>query len=302
VSTILITGAHGFLGRHAAKAFAAKGDHVVGVGHGSWDEAEWRSWGLSEWSCADVTQQTVAGAARGAAVIVHCAGGSSVAASIDRPDEDRERTVTTTREVLEVARAGGLRMVLPSSAAVYGRARSLPIDENAETAPVSPYGRNKLDAETLCITAARESGVPVAVVRFFSVYGEGLRKQLLWDACVKARRGESGFGGTGRETRDLLHVTDAAALLVMAAANTSEAASVVNGGTGIAVSTAEIVTTLFEALGVGTAPLFSGVGRPGDPEHYQASTARARAWGWEPRVGWKDGVRAYAAWHRKNAP
>jgi len=71
--------------------------------------------------------------------------------------------------------------------------------------------------EDLCLSYAGRWGIRTSVVRLFSVYGPSLRKQLLWDACEKFRRGDNTFAGTGSELRDWLHVKDAAALIATAA-------------------------------------------------------------------------------------
>ena len=55
MSTVLVTGANGFLGRHVSRIAATQGHHVVGMGHGDWTEETWRQWGLSVWHELDVT-------------------------------------------------------------------------------------------------------------------------------------------------------------------------------------------------------------------------------------------------------
>src|SRR6185312_5873943 len=108
-------------------------------------------------------------------------------------------------------------LVVPSSAAVYGAVRQIPINESGPRNPISPYGVHKKIAEDLCYSYARHFGARIALVRFFSVYGAGLRKQLLWDACNKLVVGDGRFGGHGNEVRDWLHIEDAARLLIAAA-------------------------------------------------------------------------------------
>ena len=51
---VLITGAYGFLGRHTSRRFAAEGWAVTGIGHGSWSQDEWKSWGMREWHTCDI--------------------------------------------------------------------------------------------------------------------------------------------------------------------------------------------------------------------------------------------------------
>ena len=217
--------------------------------------------------------------------VFHLGGSGSVGAAAADPALDRELTVDSTQLLVE--RLPAARLVLVSSAAVYGEVLVSPIHERAVCAPISIYGRHKLEAE--------QRAVDHAVVRLFSVYGPGLRKQLLWDACEKLRRGEGAFGGTGAELRDWLHVEDAIELLVAVARRTD--ALVVNGGTGVATAVSTAIGLLRAHLGVVTPLAFSGTTRPGDPHALVADTTLARQLGWTARVALADGLAAYARWY-----
>lgn len=300
----LITGAYGFVGRHVARHMADEGWVVRGLGHGSWTREEWRAWGLSDWRQADVTLESLVTYGGEPAVIVHCAGGASVGFSVTYPHRDFARTVSSTADVLEYVRlhARAARVVLASSAGVYGEAATGPISEDAPCVPVSPYGTHKKVAEDLCRSYGRSCDVAAVCVRLFSVYGAGLRKQLLWDACNKLSRGERHFYGTGAELRDWVHVTDAATMLVAAIDQASTQCPVVNGGTGRAESTRRILTALFDALGSSVAPTFTGEPKAGDPVSLVADPARAFMLHWKPRVSWEQGIAEYATWFRSGAP
>jgi len=299
----LVTGAHGFIGRHVARALSRRGHRVLGIGHGSWGRDEWRAWGLSDWRTSDVDLESLLVYGGEPERIVHCAGSASVGFSMSHPAQDFRRTVSSTLAVLECVRSrgGGARVVLVSSGSVYG-SRPGAIAEDAPPAPQSAYASHKLIAEQLVEEYGRLFAVPAAVVRLFSVYGPGLRKQLLWDACGRLGGGEAAFGGTGREIRDWLAVEDAAELLVAAADRADRQVPVVNGGTGVGVPVAEVLQELVGALGSRGRPTFSGAARPGDPVGFVADISRARAWGWEPRVSWREGVAAYARWFAQGAP
>jgi UDP-glucose 4-epimerase len=207
--------------------------------------------------------------------------------------------VDTTAAVLEFLRTRAPRAVLVflSSAAVYGNAAAGAIPEGAPAAPLSPYGTHKQLAEQLCTSHARNFGLRTIVLRLFSVYGPGLRKQLLWDACNRLTTEAPEFSGTGGELRDWLHVSDAAALIQAIAGASGATHTIFNGGTGAGTAVSEVLAELAAALGT-CAPRFSGKQRPGDPTSLVADASRARALGWSPRHDWRHGVREYAGWFR----
>jgi len=299
---VLVTGANGFLGRHVARCFADRGRKVLGIGHGEWSQEEWELWGLSGWHTADVTLESLRQYAEEPALIVHCAGGGSVFFSIEDPIADFERTVVTTAHVLEYVRtaAPSCRVVYPSSASVYGTVETVPIGEDCPTAPISQYGTHKLMAEQMVTSYARQFGTSVAIVRLFSVYGCGLRKQLLWDACRKFENREDVFLGTGDEVRDWLHVEDASTLLMAASEHASSQCPTVNGGSGQGVTVREVLFHLGSRF-FHMEPSFSGTQRPGDPSRFIADIKGAKAWGWHPTRRWIEGVEEYAAWWKRNS-
>ncbi|HXN81518.1 MAG TPA: NAD(P)-dependent oxidoreductase [Myxococcales bacterium] len=299
----LVTGACGFLGRHVARALAQQGFSVHGIGHGTWTREEWSRHGLSFWHACDVTLENLLTYGGAPELLVHCAGSASVAFSMAEPLLDYRRTVETTVAALEYLRlrAPSAVLVLPSSGSVYG-SREGTVSESAPVSPQSAYASHKLIAEGLCGSYGRSFGVRSAIFRFFSVYGPGLRKQLLWDVSTRLARGEAWCAGTGDEARDWLHVEDAARLILRAVDHASTACPTVNGGSGVAATVREVVTELSDALGVRRPFTFNGQGRPGDPFRFVADIGLARSWGWEPRVPWRTGVRDYAAWFTQGAP
>jgi UDP-glucose 4-epimerase len=304
LKTALVTGAYGFVGRHVARQLASDGWQVVGLGHGSWTRQDWQSWGIADWHTSDITLETLVTYAGNPEVVVHCAGSGSVGFSMTHPYQDFQRTVASTLAVLEFARlyAPRARIVYPSSAGVYGVVQKLPIAETDPLSPASPYGIHKRLAENLFESYSKYFGLSTAVVRLFSVYGVGLRKQLLWDASQKITRGENDFYGSGKEIRDWLHVEDAASLLIKAAGHASKECPMVNGGAGVGVTVCEALTELFVRYGRADAPIFSGAARSGDPSGYVADISLAKHWGWQPRMQRNEGLREYAEWFASGAP
>jgi UDP-glucose 4-epimerase len=304
--TILVTGARGFIGRYVARAFASDGHLVAGLGHGAWPQEAHRRCGVSEWRNGDITHanlDAISALMGPPELVVHLAGGSSVGPSFAQPAEDFHRSVVAMSELLEWLRlrAPQARVVMASSAAVYGAGHAGPICESAACTPFSPYGFHKRMAEILLESYAANFGLRVAIVRLFSVYGPGLRKQLLWDACTRLAHGAKvlELGGSGRELRDWLHVSDVARLMVWAAQRASSEVEVINGGTGIATSVKSIAEELCSAWGAETTASFNGRARAGDPLELVADVTRGEAAGFKPLVAWSEGIKAYVQWFRE---
>ena len=306
---IWITGGKGFIGRHLSRYCAGHGATVAGIGHGSWPAGDAHRWSVSHWLNGEIESSNLSQLARVSGppdTVFHLAGGSSVGLSLENPLEDFTRTVETTARLLEWARihAASARIVAVSSAAVYGAGHAGPIAEEAPVRPYSPYGHHKAMMEGLCRSYGESFGLRSAIVRLFSVYGEELHKQLLWDICCKLDAGESApllLGGTGREIRDWLHVSDAAALLWLAQQACSPACPAVNGGTGRGVAVADVARVVCEAWQVPASIRFSGRARPGDPERLVADPARATAMGFAPAVPFAQGVGGTVDWYRSRA-
>lgn len=304
-----ITGAHGFIGRYLARNLQAGGHRVVGIGHGTWPESEAMQWGISHWLNADISASNL-GQLRHAyglpEVVFHLAGGSSVGAAMANPHEDFKRTVVSTAELLEWLRqySPATRLVAVSSAAVYGSAHRGLITEDASLSPFSPYGSHKFMMEEQCRSYATNFGLQVVLPRLFSVYGPGLKKQLLWDLCGKlAGDGLVELGGSGAELRDWVDVRDVARGLEQVALLAGTEAPVINLASGVATAVREIaamVAGCWADSGMSSAQevVFSGCSRPGDPFSLVADISQMHACGIDNRIPVAQGVADYVAWYR----
>jgi len=297
---VLVTGGYGFLGRAVARKFKALGCRVIGIGHGRWAAQEAAAHGFDRWLDAEVSLSSLMTLNEPVDLIVHCAGNGSVGYSLTNPLQDFYKTVQGTADLLEYIRLTDSKamLVYPSSAGVYGSKDDAPIKVNDTLNPISPYGSHKRIVEELLASYARSYGVRIAVIRFFSIYGAGLTKQLLWDASAKLldAGGEPAvFWGTGEETRDWISSVDAAELVV-AAAGSSRQCITVNGASGVRVTIRQTLEMLRAALGVSTAFVFNGEVREGDPRFYHADISEAQQLGWRPALTLQAGLHDYAQW------
>ncbi len=303
---IWITGAQGFIGRHLASWLARRGHTISGIGHGLWPQPEAAVWGVQQWLNGDIHASNLQQLLRNDGVpdyIFHLAGGSSVGAAIASPHEDFARTVATTAELLDWMRleARNTRLVAISSAAVYGAGHAGPVSEDQARLPFSPYGYHKLMMENLCRCYAVSYGLPVVVVRLFSVYGSWLKKQLLWDICTKLASGvrQLELGGTGEELRDWTDVRDVVRALELAMDLAIEANNmpVINVGTGQATSVREIAAQVLKCWPTPAEVKFNGQSRPGDPFSLVADSSVLRTTGFEWSIPVDRGIHDYVQWY-----
>lgn len=303
---ILITGAHGFIGKHLARWLARQGHQVSGLGHGIWPVAEAASWGVTHWLNGDIQSgnlRLLQQAGGTPDVVYHLAGGSSVGVAIANPREDFFRTVATTAEMLEWLRvdAPQARLVAVSSAAVYGSGHDGSIAEDATLTPYSPYGHHKRIMEELCRSYAASYGLRVSITRLFSVFGAELKKQLLWDLCTRLAAGTRPLvlGGSGNELRDWTNVRDVVRALDLLATQASAEVAVVNVGTGAGSTVRQIASGIARhwPLPVAVGALqFSGQSRPGDPFSLVADATRLNKLGFTWEISVDDGLAAYVRW------
>lgn len=291
--TVLVTGGAGFIGSHLATRLATHNevrvldDYSTGERGAVPDDAVRID--------GDVTDRdTVARAMEGVDVVFHHAAVVSVEESVSDPRRSHRVNVDGTLAVLDAARRTDARVVLASSAAVYGNPSSLPVTIDEPPAPQSPYGADKLALDGYANAYAETYGLPVVTLRYFNVYGPGQRGPYsgVIEAFVsRALAGEPlVVHGDGTQTRDFIHVSDIVRAN-LAAATTDHTGTVFNIGTGESVSIRELAGIVRRVTGAEVS-IDHGAARQGDVEHSRAATARAHELlGFRAQVGLRDGLR-----------
>lgn len=296
---ILVTGAKGFLGSNVSKHFKSLGYEIYGIGHGGLSVEESNEIGLSYWKKDDISISSILEFEQTFDVIVHCGGSGSVGFSVEHPYDDFKKTVDGTLEVLEYMRVHNpnAHLIYPSSPAVQGEHPDEPIKEEYIGKPSSPYGYHKKIAEDLCQSYSEKFGLRVSVVRLFSVYGNGLRKQLLWDAYHKIKEAEKdvSFWGTGEETRDFIHISDVLSIF-NTLLNKAEKITLINGGSGTKHSIKNVIKMVRDLVNPLIQIEFNNKVNIGNPIYYWADTQKLSQIGFKSKKQLQQEIKSYIRW------
>ena len=283
---LLITGIHGFIGGSVGRYARLAGHDVLGVGLSAQKPDGW----TAPYRQLDVAFSDLAGLLRDFRpdALLHAAGTASVGGSYAAPLDDLRTAVLTWANTLDGVRRSGLSpvVVFPSSAAVYGNPARLPVAEDAPVCPISPYGFHKAICELLAQEFTSCYGLNILVARLFSVYGPLQKRLLLWELCSQALEPGSDIvlHGTGKETRDYLHVDDLAHILLEVSLQLPKGLTILNVGSGQAMQTEALARLVADTVGTGKAVRILGQSRPGDPPHWQADVSHLLSLSsWTPR-------------------
>lgn len=287
---VLITGGSGFIGGALVDAFRSETDvRVLDIDPGNMpsDAVE-----LIEGDIRD--REVVEQAVDGVDVVFHQAALVSVAASVDDPVESHTTNATGTLRVLEAARRHDSRVVLASSAAVYGDPDSVPVTETARLVPMSPYGLGKLASDHYARLYHDLYGLETVALRYFNVYGPGQSggdyAGVIDVFLDQARNGDQiTVHGDGEQTRDFVHVADVVQANRLAA-ETDHVGTAYNIGTGSSTSITHLAERIRDAVGSDSS-VINTEPREGDIRHSRADITRAREQlGYEPTVDLDTGL------------
>ncbi len=310
--SILVTGAAGFIGSHAAEALIARGFRVVGVDNfcnfydRSWKEANIRCIGsgidLQEMDITDGPKISKLVASVKPQAILHLAAMAGVRPSIEQPAYYAKVNVEGTTHLLEAAVRNQVgKFIFASSSSVYGNANKVPFsEEDPVEHPISPYAATKRAGELICYTYWHLYKLPCFCLRFFTVFGPRQRPDLAihkFTHLIAAGQPITLFGD-GSTSRDYTFIQDIVDG-IMAAVDRCDRYRVYNLGGSHPVSLKTLVEEIEKAVGK-TAVIHRKPTQPGDVERTFADVARARAeLGYEPKVSLNEGLRRFVAWFRE---
>lgn len=295
----LVTGGAGFIGSHLVEALLAAGHAVTVIDNlrsgrrenlPAHDALTFREMDLFD--LADDRIEPFDG-------LVHLAALPSVDDSWKHALEAHQQNLTSTLQMLELARAWRIpRVIYMSSAAVYGEPQATPIKESNSTQPLSPYGLQKLTSEHYGRLMAEQHGLTFVALRAFNVYGPRQVPTSPYSGVISkfadALRadGPVRIFGDGGQTRDFVHVSDIARGLTLALeASGLPPFTVCNLGTGRAMTIRELFEMMRAHFPGWKGEVETAPAPPGDIRHSLADIATAqKLLGYEPRCALETGL------------
>ncbi len=291
-----VTGGAGFIGSHLVHRLVSEGHNVTIIDNFSrgslanLDDIHEKIH-IEKMDICD--RDTLDGVLQSADGIFHQAALGSVPESWKSPDTYQRVNVGGTENVFRIASSYHIKVVYASSASIYGDTQRMPITEDSERRPISPYGKTKLDCETLA-ERYMEKGSQIVGLRYFNVFGEGQNSAYAGVITCFLNRLNAGkppiIFGDGSQIRDFTFVGD-----VVEANLTAMTGSVMGGffniGGGKSTSLTDLARMMIRLAGMHVKPLYENP-RPGDAKISTANISKsAKLLGWSPKMSLEDGLR-----------
>lgn len=318
--TILITGSAGFIGSHTARAFLNRGARVVGIDNfDPFYDIKRKQHNHDQLAREhperfvpvelDITDRgSLRRVMQDASVtgVIHLAAKAGVRPSIADPSAYAVANVVGTQAVLSAAHdAGCTRIVCASSSSVYGNNTKTPFSEDDPVEhPISPYAATKRACELIAHTHHHLTRTPVAMLRFFTVFGPGQRPDLaisLFLAKVANNQPINRFGD-GTTSRDYTYIDDIVAGIIAAYQRIDAFGyRIWNLGGDHPTTLNQLIETIASTTGhqpnINQMPM-----QPGDVQRTWADLTRANAeLGYAPTTTIEQGIQRQWAWMQQHA-
>jgi UDP-glucose 4-epimerase len=318
LSSYLVTGVAGFIGRSIAAALLKRGERVRGIDNFITGKRS-NLVGLEamEFIEGDLADPAVcAKACAGVEIVFHEAALASVPRSVDDPATTNRNCVDATLNLLVAARAARVRRVVyAGSSSVYGDSPTLPKHEEMLPNPISPYAVAKLAGEHYMSAFARVYGLETVVLRYFNVFGPyqaptSHYSGVLAIFCRKMLAAKQSpdltqptIYGDGEQSRDFTYIDNVVAGNLLAAAAPAQKVSgrMMNLATGSRITLNETFRILCELTGYNGQPAYAPA-RAGDIRDSLADIRLAgELLGYAPVVDFREGLRRTVEWYKNAA-
>jgi len=312
MKTYLVTGGAGFIGSHLVEELIRRGERVRVLDNFLTGKREnlMPFLGAIELIEGDIRDyETCLRAANGVDYVLHQAALPSVPRSIQDPQTtDSINTRGTLNMLLASARSRVKRLVFASSSSVYGDEEELPMREGKEGNPLSPYAVSKLVGEKYCRLFYSLYRLPTVSLRYFNIFGPRQDPSSQYAAVIPnfitlVLQGKSPrVFGDGEQSRDFTHVANVVEANLLAAESGEQAAGeAFNIACAERVTVNSLIAQIMDITGSRVQAVYEPP-RSGDIKHSYADISKAgRLIGYQPRVGFREGLNRTVSWYMERS-
>lgn len=304
----LVTGIAGFIGSHLGTALLDAGNEVVGIDcFTDYYERTIKERNLSSLTVrkgfqfveSPIQSAPLSDLLKDIDQVFHLAAQAGVRKSWGQSfGTYTVNNIEATQQLLEACVQSKIkRLIYASSSSVYGDNVSIPMKENVQLQPVSPYGVTKLAAEQLCYLYHVNHGVPSVSLRYFTVYGPRQRPDMAFHRFLTAvlENRPVTLYGDGNQTRDFTFVSDAVAATLVAGEQ-GEPGRVYNIGGGSRISINNVLKMIGNISGQ-QLQIIREQTQEGDMRDTYADTSMAHSdLNFRPKVSLEEGLKAEYQW------
>ena len=295
MESFLISGTNGFLGSHLAQFFIENHTKIYGIHRGSSHNPK------IEKVHDDIL--TIKNIPIDVSTILHFAALTDIGICEKNPDSCFEVNVNGTKNLLELARKNDSRFIFASSSHVYGKPKSLPIDENSILNPLSIHAQSKVQAETLCEEYAKLYGMKITIIRTFSIYGPKSPSYSIISRIVnQILKNQKIILGNTQTKRDFLYISDFLSAIDIIIKRNLIGCSKFNIGYGQSYSIQELSEKLLEIskknLIVESDP---NLIRNNDVEELVCDNSKIKQLGWKSQFTFDEGLSLVYNWFKSNS-
>jgi UDP-glucose 4-epimerase len=307
---LMITGGAGFIGSHLCDKYVREGHtvlcldnfingnlmnirHLLSSRNFKLINGDIRDFDLLEKITRDVE------------AVFHLAAQIHVDRSIIEPRMTYETNVLGTQNILEVARMYDVdKIIYASTSEVYGSAQYSPMDEKHPLSAPHPYGASKIAADRMCHAYIQTYGMNVCIMRPFNIYGPRQKDSGYGGAIsLFTKRALSNMPpiiyGDGEQTRDYTYVEDVVTAYDLILNYRKALIEPINFGTGKEIKIIDLANMIIKLSNKeGIIKPVHIEDRPGEVRRLIADISRAKAIGWQPKYGIKEGLQKFIDWYK----